>query len=81
MTGPEGWAGAAVAFLRAHLPRGPDGWDPAFISAQQMGTAALAALGQAREVDGGAAPVDDPRLPSVLPRWDDICVCCVGLAR
>ena len=46
-----------------------------------MGCAALVGLGQTREVDGGAVPLDVPRLPDPLPRWDDVCVAVVGLAR
>ena len=80
---PPGWSEAAVAFLTAHLPREAEGggWDHVFLSAYQMGCAALVGLGQTREVDGGAVPLDFPRLPDPLPRWDDVCVAVVGLAR
>ncbi|WP_231486970.1 hypothetical protein [Paracoccus pantotrophus] len=49
-------------------------------SAYQFGCDALIALGQAEETGRGARPLAHPRLPDILPRWDDICVTVLSLA-
>lgn len=75
------WPAVAVEFIARNLPRDEKrGWEHMYSSAYQMGCEALAALGWAEEVAGGAIPVDRPSLPAVLPRWDDVCVAVVGLA-
>lgn len=79
-----GWPHPVIGFLAANLPvpdRETGDWDHMFISAYQMGCEALAALGQAEETDRGARPLALPRLPKILPRWDDICVVVLGLAE
>jgi hypothetical protein len=77
-----GWAGEVVGFLHRHLPRAFDrpGFDHQFSSAYQMGCDALVALGEAEETPWGAVPLAAPRLPDVLPRWDDVCCAVLGLA-
>ncbi|WP_323718397.1 hypothetical protein [Paracoccus aminovorans] len=52
-----------------------------FTSAYQFGCDALIALGQAEETGRGARPLAHPRLPDILPRWDDICVTVLSLAN
>ncbi|MGI0524088.1 hypothetical protein [Rhizobium giardinii] len=78
-----GWTTDAIAFLSGNLPPSHDwdGWDHSFISAYQMGCEALAALGQADETERGAIRRKNPRLPDMLPRWDDICVTVLNLAE
>lgn len=78
----NGWTGEAISFLRQNIPLAlrDDGWEHACSSGDQMGCAALVALGQATETDWGAVPRKDARLPDPLPRWDDIATTVVGLA-
>ncbi len=78
---PE-WPEAACDYLSNALPLAHNGkgWDHSFSSAFQMGCEALAKLGYARETEWGAVPLDAPRRPAVLPRWDDICVAVLYLA-
>lgn len=70
-------------YLMASLPRLDDGtgWDHRFSTAYQIGCEALAKLGFARETDWGALGRADPVLPDVLPRWDDVCIAVLRLAR
>lgn len=76
------WPSEAIRFLSEHLPVSddPEGWDHMCSSAYQMGCSALVALGHAKETEWGAVPLQNPRLPDVLPRWDDICVAVLSLA-
>ncbi|WP_458393402.1 hypothetical protein [Rhizobium brockwellii] len=76
------WAADVVDFLSRNLPRNDeeDGWDHMFLTAYQIGCEALAALGQADEISGGAIPRKNARLPDELPRWDDLCVSVLQLA-
>jgi len=50
------------------------------MTAYQIGCDALVALGQAEATDWGAIPHAHPRLPDILPRWDDICVAVLFMA-
>ena len=76
------WVTDAIAFLSRNLPPAEEGkgWEHMFSSAYQMGCEALVALGHAEETEWGAVPREAPRLPSILPRWDDISVAVLGLA-
>lgn len=77
----DDWAPSVVSFLSDRIPMyQPGEWSHAYISAYEMGCEALAALGQAKEVDGGAIALPDPELPKILPRWDDICIAILTLA-
>ncbi|WP_299154884.1 hypothetical protein [uncultured Tateyamaria sp.] len=80
-TNPE-WPEAACKYLSNDLPlaHNGEGWEHSFSSAFQMGCEALAKLGYARETERGAVPLDAPKRPAVLPRWDDICVAVLYLA-
>ena len=70
-----------IEFFRSTLPRDPDGnWEHLFIAAHEVACQALAALGQALVVDGGAKQIADAKLPAVLPRWDDIATAVVWVA-
>jgi hypothetical protein len=71
-----------IAFIKRSIPMldRSDNWHHKHITAYQIGCEALAALGQAEEKDWGARPLEFPRLPDVLPRWDDICATVLGLA-
>lgn len=71
-----------IAFLSQSVPQLEDGtWDHMFLSDFQFGCMALVALGQADELPCGAVPRQTPRLPQILPRWDDLCVTVVSLAE
>ncbi len=75
------WAFPAIQFFRFTLPRAPDGnWEHHSIAAHEVACQALAMLGQATVIDGGAEPVTDPVLPALLPRWDDIATAVVWAA-
>ena len=73
----------AIAFLSGVLPPAEEGsgWEHMSCSACQMGCEALVALGHAEETEWGAVPREPAQLPSVLPRWDDICIAVLGLAE
>ena len=78
------WTGPVIRFITRNLPvldPGTREWDHMCCTAYQFGCAALAALGQAEETARGARPLPHPRLPEILPRWDDICVTAISLAR
>ncbi|MDQ6433828.1 hypothetical protein RB623_07145 [Mesorhizobium sp. LHD-90] len=79
---PSDWATAAGNYLARNQQLSDDGksWDHTFTSAYEMSCEALAALGYAEETDRGAVPLKDPRLPEVLPRWDDVCAVVLKLA-
>jgi len=78
----EDWTTDVIRFLSQALPTCDhgDGWDHYFMTAYQIGCDALVALGQAKETDWGAVPSAHPRLPNILPRWDDICVAVLFMA-
>jgi len=48
--------------------------DHACISAFEMATEALIALGWAKDIPRGAVLLARPVQPEIMPRWDDICV-------
>ncbi|MEO9648680.1 MAG: hypothetical protein ABJE99_21005 [Roseobacter sp.] len=79
---PE-WPEVAGEYLSNALPsaHNGEGWEHSCSSAFQMGCEALAKLGYARETEWGAVPLNPPKPPTVLPRWDDICVAVLYLAR
>lgn len=80
---PATWILPVIRFIEANLPvlhPGGKEWDHMFTSAYQFGCDALIALGQAEETGRGARPLAHPRLPDILPRWDDICVTVLSLA-
>jgi hypothetical protein len=79
---PVLWVSDVIAFIKRSIPKldRSDDWHHKHITAYQIGCEALAALGQAEEKDWGARPIEFPRLPDVLPRWDDICAAVLGLA-
>lgn len=79
---PE-WPEAACEYLSNALPLAHDGegWEHSCSSAYKMGCEALAKLGYARETEWGAVPLDEPKRQAFLPRWDDICVAVIYLAR
>lgn len=76
-------AAEVVDFLSRNLPVADfgNGWSHMFSTAYQIGCEALVALGQAEETRWGAVPRKDHRFPTVLPRWDDICVAVLWLAH
>ena len=81
---PATWIPRVLRFIEANLPvldRKGEEWDHMFTSAYQFGCDALIALGQAEETGRGARPLPHPRLPGILPRWDDICVTVLSLAH
>ena len=73
----DDWPSAVIDFLKESLPvarRSPLTWSDDSMTAYQNGCDALVALGQAERFGPGALAKECPRLPKVLPRWDDICV-------
>lgn len=81
---PATWIPPVIRFIEAYLPvldRKGEEWDHMFTTAYQFGCDALIALGQAEETGRGARPLAHPRLPDILPRWDDICVTVLSLAH
>lgn len=79
---PSDWATAAAEYMsRNQQCLNDDGtWDHTFMTAYEISCEALAALGYAKETDWGAMPFDNPKLPNILPRWDDVCVAVLRLA-
>ncbi|WP_373051164.1 hypothetical protein [Thalassovita aquimarina] len=75
------WATAVVSFLSDNLPRLDKGLEHDFSTAYQIGCSALVALGQADETEYGATPRPNPEFPEKLPRWDDICIAVLKLAK
>lgn len=72
-----------IRFIEANLPtldRKGGEWDHMFTTPYQFGCEALIALGQAEETGRGARTLARPRLPDILPGWDDICVTVLSLA-
>ncbi|WP_245441461.1 hypothetical protein [Rhizobium phaseoli] len=79
----DDWPSAVIEFLKESLPvdsRSPLRWSDDSMTAYQLGCDALVALGQAERFGPGALAKDCPKLPEILPRWDDICVTVLGLA-
>lgn len=80
-------AEAAVAFVQSAWPVQVEGdpprrgWDHMFSTSYQIACMALVALGEAEDAVWGAVPKADPRLPEVLPFWEDIAVAVLWLAR
>ncbi|MEM1299087.1 MAG: hypothetical protein AAGH68_07375 [Pseudomonadota bacterium] len=80
MTTTATWPDPVVAFFREQMPRDVSGrWDHFFSSAYQMGAMALVALGQADKDSAGAVAKEHPKIPDILPRWDDICCAVLSL--
>ncbi|MGD9476791.1 DUF2442 domain-containing protein [Shinella sp. G-2] len=78
---PIEWVGPAITFLSNNLPGNREfGWEHHFITGYQIACEALVALGQADENNYGAVPRDNPALPGILPRWDDVATAVVFLA-
>lgn len=80
---PEIWTGPVIRFVKDNLPvldHTSEEWDHMCVTAFQYGCDALIAFGQAEETGRGARPLAHPRLPNILPRWDDICITVLSLA-
>lgn len=79
-------ARAALAFLYDAWPvqqgiePGRNGWDHKFSTSYQISCMVLVALGEAEETPWGAVPLAAPRLPEVLPLWEDVAVAVLWLA-
>ncbi|KGJ01922.1 hypothetical protein EQ718_06030 [Paracoccus versutus] len=83
-TDPATWILPVIRFIASNLPvldPGGEEWDHMFTTPYQFGCEALIALGHAEETGRGARPLPRPRLPDILPRWDDICVTVLSLAN
>ncbi|WP_027684139.1 hypothetical protein [Rhizobium leguminosarum] len=75
------WALPAIEFFRFTLPRAPNGdCEHLSIAAHEVACQAIARLGQADIIDGGAQSASDLALPAKLPRWDDIATAVVWAA-
>lgn len=79
----QNWHDQVVQFLAENLPKASDrpGWNGMASTAYQIGCTALVKLGFADATDWGAVPKDHPELPAVMPRWDDICISVLWLAK
>lgn len=77
------WRDGAAQFLAENLPKASDrpGWNDMASTAYQIGCSALVRLGYADATDGGATPRSAPEQPETAPRWDDICISVLWLAR
>ena len=73
-------ATAVAAYLVANTPGGTGELQHSHISAWQMSCETLEALGYATETARGAVLHRTPVLPSLLPRWDDVCCVVVSVA-
>jgi len=77
----DAWARPVTVFLSYTIPYTPDvGWEHYYITAYELGCAALVAMGQAHEVVGGAKPRRFPNRPEPPPRWDDISIAVIYVA-
>jgi len=75
------WVGPVIEFLAANLPGSREsGWQHHFVTAFQIACEALVAMGQADETIDGAVPRENPELPAILPRCDDVAVAVIFLA-
>ena len=75
------WVFPVIEYLAQALPPAEGGgWEHLFLSAYQTACEALICLGHAVERWGGASPVAQPKLPDVLPRWDDLATAVVSLS-
>jgi hypothetical protein len=80
-------AEAVVAFLHNAWPAQIEaglkmqGWNHMFSTSYQIACRALVALGEAEATDWGAVPIPRPKLPEVLPFWEDIAVAVLWLAQ
>ncbi|KPH05026.1 DUF2442 domain-containing protein [Rhizobium acidisoli] len=75
------WARPVAEFFSYELPyRREAGWEHYYMTAYEIGCAALVALGQANETVGGAKPRRFPARPEEPPRWDDISIAVIYVA-
>lgn len=79
----QNWRNDVAHFLAGTLPKDADrpGWNDMASTAYQIGCMALVKLGFADATDWGAVPKDAPELPAAMPRWDDICISVLWLAK
>ncbi|MCW0982776.1 hypothetical protein OK142_18295 [Agrobacterium sp. BT-220-3] len=75
------WLGPVIEFLSGNLPGSREsGWEHHFVTAYQIACETLVALGQADETTDGAVPRENPVVPAILPRCDDVAVVVLFLA-
>ncbi|CAH0247642.1 hypothetical protein SRABI05_02901 [Agrobacterium fabrum] len=75
------WVGPVIDFLAGNLPSSREsGWQHHFVTAYQIACETLVALGQADETIDGAVPRENPEVPAILPRYDDVAVAVIFLA-
>ncbi len=75
------WVGPVIEFLSGNLPGSREsGWKHHFVTAYQITCETLVALGQADETIDGAVPRENPEMPAILPRYDDVAVAVIFLA-
>ncbi|QRM45761.1 hypothetical protein [Rhizobium sp. BG4] len=68
-----GWVAPVIEFVSNALPRNQAGnWEHLYIGAYEIACELLIKLGCAIDNGTGAIPVPEPRLPEVIPRWDDV---------
>ncbi len=76
-----GWVAPVVEFISNALPRNQAGnWEHLHIGAFEIACELLIRLGCAIDNRTGAIPVAEPRLPEVIPRWDDVATVVIWVA-
>ncbi|MDM9628563.1 hypothetical protein QTL95_21935 [Rhizobium sp. S152] len=76
-----GWVAPVIEFISIALPRNQAGnWEHLHIGAYEIACELLIKLGCAIDNGTGAIPVAEPKLPEVIPRWDDVATVVVWVA-
>ncbi|WP_165419086.1 hypothetical protein [Rhizobium leguminosarum] len=76
-----GWVAPVIEFVSNALPRNQGGnWEHLYIGAFEIACELLIKLGCAIDNRTGAIPVAEPRLPEVIPRWDDVATLVIWVA-
>ncbi|AJC79814.1 hypothetical protein IE4803_CH02625 [Rhizobium etli bv. phaseoli str. IE4803] len=76
-----GWVPFVVEFISNVLPSNQAGnWEHLHIGAYEIACELLVKLGCAVDNGTGAIPVTEPKLPEVIPRWDDVATLVVWVA-
>lgn len=79
--GVPSWLAFVVEFISNALPRDPAGnWEHLHIGAYETACELLVKLGCAIDNGTGAIPVAEPKLPEVIPRWDDVATLVIWVA-
>lgn len=76
-----GWVPFVVEFVSNALPRNQAGhWEHLHIGAYEIACELLVKLECAIDNGTGAIPVAEPKMPEVIPRWDDVATLVIWVA-